>query len=269
MVTSTVSSLYHGIGLWAALVLSAATILLAVAWRRREARGILAFVLAALVGLAAVAAIFAFGWSSYVPRRTGAQRFVQEASLLAAPYVAVALACLPFSVQRFPWRVLLIGTAVLLLCAAGFAQSSRLENILAVQHPTRSAEEGLAGLKIPPDAVVLSNAYTEGYIGQVTGAQGLIEGRAPYTFPRVLRRANKLLREARAFYNAPAAHLGFLDKEHISYVLVSKDGSYSLASNNIFASRVKLSALDACPRLRVVRSLDGLKVYRVRGRPNG
>jgi hypothetical protein len=269
MVTSTVRSLYHGIGLWAALVLAVTTIVLVVAWRRWEARRTLAFVLLALVGLAAVAAIFAFGWSSYVPRRTGAQRFVQEASLLMGPYVAVALASVPFPDQRFEWRKLMSGAAVVVLCAAGFTQSSRLENILAVQRPSRTAEEGLARMNISPDAVVLSNAYTEGYIGQVTGANGLIEGRAPYTFPRVLRRANSLLREARAFYKAPAAHLGFLEKEHISYVLVSKGDSYSLASNNVFAKRVKLSALDASPRLRAVRSFDGLQVYRVRNRPPG
>ena len=57
-----------------------------------------------------------------------------------------------------------------------------------------------------PDSVVLTNAWTEGYVPQVMGARGLLDGRAPYTYPRVLVRANHLLRKARPSTNAHARH---------------------------------------------------------------
>jgi hypothetical protein len=134
---------------------------------------------------------------------------------------------------------------------------------VARQRPAPSDVQGLASLDIPPDAVILSNAYTEGYLAQVTGAQGLLEGRAPYTFPDVLTRANALLREAKAFYAAPRRNLDFLERNRVSYVLVSERRSFSVGTDNVFAPRARTGRLDASPALTRVLSTPGLVVYRV------
>jgi hypothetical protein len=265
LATSAVSGAYSTTGWWVGPVVAAATILLLLGARRRPvARQVLVFTLLSLVGVAAVAAVFAFGWSSYVPRRTGDQRLTQEATLLAGPFVACGLACLPFRRIRLTRRRVVPVITVLALCAGGLVETSRIAEAVARQRPAPTDQQGLAGLEIPADAVMLSNAYTEGYIAQVTGARGLLEGRAPYTFPGVLARANALLREAQAFYAAPRRRLDFLERNDVSYVLVSERRSFSVGTDNVFAPRVRTRLLDTSPALTRVLSTPGLVVYRVR-----
>jgi hypothetical protein len=261
--SNAVNGLYQGTGVWVGPLLAVATIVLMVgAIRQPLARQTLVFTLVSLAGLTIVASAFALGWSSYVPRRTGTQRLVQEATLLVGPYIACALACVPFFTLRVTWQKLTTAILVVGLCCAGLTASLRLEGIFARQRPDEGIAQALEELELPADAVVLTNAYTEGYIHQVTGAEGLLEGRAPYTFPRVLRRANSLLREAQAFFLDPAAHLAFLDKNHVSYVVVSDRDSYSLGTSNVFANP-RPALLDKFRALEPVLTQPGLSVYRV------
>lgn len=259
-----VGTVYEGTGLWVGLVAAACLVLLVMGARQRlPVSRILTFTLIAMLGLAAVGAVFAFGWSSYVPRRTGAQRLVEEATLLLGPCAAGALACLRLSGRLKERTQLTSVTVVLVLCALGIFGSLRLASVVDGQRPPHSAVQALAALDVPPRAVVLTNAYTEGYLKQVTGAQGLIDGRAPYTFPSVLKRANSLLRQAKQFYLAPARHLGFLDREHISYVAVSGH-SYSLGTGNLYVKPADITGLRTCPRLKPVLLIPGLRVFYVR-----
>jgi hypothetical protein len=262
-----VKSVYEGMGLWVGVVALVTVVLLALGAKRRlPVSRILAFALLSVLGLIAVGAVFAFGWSSYVPRRTGAQRLVAEATLLLGPCAAGALACLRLS-GRLKERAQLTSVIVVLaLCAVGVVGSLRLAGVLDGQRPPHDAEQALAGLHVPPRAVVLTNAYTEGYVKQVTGAHGLIDGRAPYTFPRVLNRANSLIMQAKQFYRSPAQHLGFLDREHISYVIVSGH-SYSLGTGNLYVKPSDITELATCPRLKPVLLMPGLRVYHVRPPP--
>jgi hypothetical protein len=262
-----IASVYEGTGIWVGLVAAASLVLLALGARRRQpASRILAFALLSMLGLAAVGAVFAFGWSSYVPRRTGAQRLVAEATLLLGPCVAGALACLRLS-GRLRGRTQLTSICVVVvLCALGVFGSVRLAGVLDRQRPPPSAVQALVSLDVPPRAVVLTNAYTEGYVKQVTGAHGLIDGRAPYTFPSVLRRANSLIRQAKQFYLSPRRHAGFLDREHVSYVVVSGH-SYSLGTGNLYVKPTEMRGLNACPRLKPVLLMPGLRVYHVRPAP--
>ena len=80
----------------------------------------------------------------------------------------------------------------------------------------------LQRLGLSSDSVVLTNAYTEGYVAQVMGATGLLDGRAPYTYPTVLTRANRLLREAKTFYRAPVTTSTSWTENHVSYVVVAR-----------------------------------------------
>jgi hypothetical protein len=259
-----VEGMYQGTGWWVGPLVVVATVLLVIGIiRRAGASRMLVLSILALIGLAAFAALFAFGWSSYVPRRTGAQRLVQEASLLTGPYVACGLACISAFGLRLAWRQVVSVAVVVLLVAAGATASFRLEEQVASQRPPQEAVAALRDLRLPPRAVVLANAYTEGYIGQVTGAQGLLEGRAPYTFPRVLDRANALLRRAQSFYTAPAKHLDFLARHDVSYVVVANRRGYALASSNVFETPARASVLDRCPGFEPVLSDTRLRVYRV------
>ncbi|MEO6470878.1 MAG: hypothetical protein ABIR57_03440, partial [Aeromicrobium sp.] len=171
MVKGSITSIYQGTGWWVAGAVALAGILLVASARRRpKSRQMVVFVLVAIVGLAVPAAILALGWSSYVPRRTGAQRLVQEATLLLGPLIACGLASIQFSSSRIRLRRLVSLGVVVVLCGAGAASSARLEKVVEHQRPTQGDERALANVKIPSDSVVLSNSYTEGYIRQVTGA---------------------------------------------------------------------------------------------------
>lgn len=259
------STAYKRTAPWISVVVLLSVVVLAVAafQRRSSARRVLLFAVLSILGLCAVGAVFAFGWSSYVPRRTGSQRLVSEASLLVGPFVACALGCVPAVGSRVRWSRAAPGVVLVAFCAAGLVASSRLERVVEHQRPSPGAVRTLASLQVRPDAVVLTNAYTEGYLNQVLGAQGLLEGRAPYTFPRVLDRANTLLRQAHDFYRAPRRHLGFLTRNDVSYVVVSRPKSYSLGTGNTFVRPVSRSRLAHCPGLSRVVSRPDLVVYKV------
>ena len=121
----------------------------------------------------------------------------------------------------------------------------------------------LERLDLPSDAVVLTNAYTEGYVAEVMGATGLLEGRAPYTDAMVLNRANRLLREAKTFYRRPCHNAEFLAENDVSYVVVAKRGSFALATPNVFARNVPPQRLGNCPGLTPVLTTSDLRVYKV------
>jgi hypothetical protein len=246
-----------------ALVLATVVLLVAAIRKRSEARQVLVFAVLSLLGVGAVAAVFAFGWSSYVPRRTGGQRLVQDMTPLVAPYLACALAFLPLVGRRVAWRRGVSIAVVIALCVVGMMASSRLARGSEHQRPSPRNMQTLASLKVPHDAVVLANAYTEGYLENVMGADGLLEGRAPYTFPRLLLRANRLLKGAREFYTDPSAHLDYLERNHVSYVIVSRRHSFALATGNFFQIEVPRSRFDAVPGLTQVRKTLDLTVYRV------
>jgi hypothetical protein len=263
--SDVISSVYQASGWWIGLAVVVATAVLVGGAARGSsgARRVLTFTVASLIGLLALAALFAFGWSSYVPRRTGASRLLQEATLLVGPYVACALGLVRLPVHQIARQRFICTAAILILCAAGLEASSRLERNVERQRPDPSVQQALASLKMRPDSVVLANAYTEGYIERVTRAEGLLEGRAPYTYPRVLRRANALLREAAAFYENPAGGSAFLETNNVAYVLLSRSGSYSLGTGNTFDLGVRPSRLNASPRLVRVLSSRDLTVFRV------
>ena len=177
-----------------------------------------------LVGLGGIAAILALGWSSYVPRRTGSSRLVQEMTLLVGPLVACGLACLTALVGRRAgqtWQMALCAFLVVASCGLGTFHSARVETTLQHQRPQPSDVSALQGLGLSSGSVVLTNAYTEGYVPQVMGATGLLDGRAPYTYPSVLTRANRLLREAKTFYQRPCHNVDFLEENNVSYVVVT------------------------------------------------
>lgn len=226
------------------------------------ARTALVFGIAFVALMGAVAAVFALGWSTYVPRRTGAGRLVQ-----LVPFVVPSLAGCAFSAFRrlAPGRT--AGAAAVAAAGAVFA-GTLAANIhaahhIGAQHPSSDTVAALSRFRLPANSVVLANGYTEGFIGQTLGGKGLLDGRAPYTFPDMLSRANSLLGEATAFFADPADHADFLRDHDVGYVLVARRRTWALGTSNIFpASREGLAKL---PALRPMVASNDFVLYRVEG----
>jgi hypothetical protein len=251
----TLSLVLAGVGLWL---------------RRRDpdSRLLLVFTLLTLVGLSLVASVFMFGWAGYVPRRTGASRIPLEASLLVPPFIAVGLGCLARSTWRWRGRpvpkrrrrpILLVA-----LVACALVSSVDVARYVSTQALSRDDLAVWRGLPLEHGDVVLTNAYTEGFIPDETAAEGLLDGRAPYTFGGLLDRANGLFRGARDFFIDPAAHWSFLRDNHVSWVVVGDPSTYALSTGNTWTVPRSLHALERCPGLQqVVDDAPRMTVFRV------
>jgi hypothetical protein len=138
------------------------------------------------------------------------------------------------------------------------------------QAPTRDEVAVWESLPLTSDDVVLANGYTEGFIPDVTGADGLLDGRAPYTFGDLLRRANQLFRGAQAFFDDPAENWGFLAQHDVTWIVVGASDAHSLGTGNVWDTPRSLQPLESCGGLRRVVDDGGLTVFRVvDARPGG
>jgi cytochrome bd-type quinol oxidase subunit 2 len=252
---------------WWWLVPAALLAILGLLRRRADprARTIVVFTVLSLVGLALVSSVFMLGWQGYVPRRTGASRIPLEASLLPPTFLAVGLGLL--TREGWTWRsrtvrrplpiLLALLTITSLISMTGFARYNnggsigRHELALWESLPLRSGD------------VVLANGYTEGFIPDVTPATGLLDGRAPYTFGDLLRRANQLLRGAEAFFEDPAAHGDYLAEHHVTWVVVGNPDTYALSTGNTWDVPRRLDVLERCAGLKRVLDDPSLTVFRV------
>ena len=241
-----------------------ATLVVALLVRARTDRGALphaVFFTTALSLLVSVTCVFVFGWDSYVPRRTGSERILLEATLLPPVLMAGATSVAASALRGGRGRALSMGMVALAL-AVGLVSSVQRTQDAADWRPTSADREALESLDIPADAVVLANAYTEGYLRHATGARPLLEGRAPYTFPDQLSRAVDLLQGAREFYRDPSGGLDFLDEQDVEYVVVARPGSFAITSEHLLDDGTGLARLRAVPQLEEVLSSEGLVVFR-------
>jgi hypothetical protein len=244
-------------------------------WRARRmavTREMVSFTLVSVIGLAAVASVFMVGWQGYVPRRTGASRMVAEASVVGPPLLAIGLSALARAtwvwrgrpLLRTPWqRTVALLSLLSVLSVCGVVSMVRVARYDDGWAPSRAELATWRSLPLTSHDVVLANGYTEGFIPDVTGAQGLLDGRAPYTFDAQLRRANSLLRGAHAFFTDPEQNWSFLSQNHVTWVVVGDPSAYSLATGNVWDTPASLRGLDSCPGLRQVEHSATLTVYRV------
>jgi hypothetical protein len=242
--------------------------------RRREAtpRRLVWFTVVSLLGVLGVASVFMLGWHGYVPRRTGASRMVLEASLVGPPLLAIGLGCLgravwgwtPRAIQATPWvRPLAVLASLAVLSGCALHSMTDVSDYDDGQAPSRADLALWRSLPVTGDDVVLANGYTEGFIPDVTDAQGLLDGRAPYTFGAQLDRANRLLRGAQAFFTDPRQHWDFLATNRVTWVVVGDSSSNSLSTGNVWTTPRRLGTLSSCPGLRRVAADAHLTVFRV------
>jgi hypothetical protein len=239
--------------------------------RRRDVttRRLVSFTAVSLLGLLAVASVFMFGWHGYVPRRTGASRIMLEASLLVPPFVALGLECLAREAWQWRGRQLLrtrrlrVPVMLAALSVLGIVTLVGTASFDNGQAPTRGELALWRSLPLSSSDVVLANGYTEGFIPDVTGAQGLLDGRAPYTFDAQLHRANRLLRGGQAFFTDPAAHWSFLAENKVSWVVVGDPDGESLGTGNVWDTPSSLQGLESCAGLQRVAWDTALTAFRV------
>jgi hypothetical protein len=260
--------LYQGSWWWIVPALLLATLGM---WRRRrdpDARFVGTFSLLTLLGLAIVASVFMFGWQGYVPRRTGASRIVLEASLLVPPFVAFGVGSLAREGWLWRGRSLMRprrGLSVLLaaISVVGIVSLVSVARYDVRLAPSRDDVALWRSLPVKPGDVVLANGYTEGFVPDVTAGEGLLDGRAPYTFGGLMQRANGLLQDAHAFFADPAANWAFLAANHVRWVAVGDPHTYALSTGNTWYVPTDLQGLDACAGLQRVVTNGRLTVYRV------
>lgn len=230
---------------------------------RSVARRALVFLVVTGAVTLAIAAVFAIGWTTYVPRRTGFARLAQIALLLVPIATGIAVSGFRRRASRGAERVLLAtGGAALLFVAFVFVHGEARLDDQAAQHPRADTLGALRTLPIGPRDVVLTNGYSEGLVPVVTGGRAVLQGRAPYTDAPLLTRANGLLTRTVQLFARPRDATSVLPCTGITYVLVSTDGGRTLGMPAAFPA--DLNGLDARSDLAVAASGPGFKLYRVR-----
>lgn len=266
MVTLARSSLRQGFaglgwGWWAlaaALVLVGLIVLVVRGGEdRRAAIRFLISVGVALVVVLGFSWFLAASYSTDVPRRTGFARVLP----LVFVFVPIAGALVVSALGR-THRAVAAVIAVVVALGVG-VPAARWTHSLDVQQPSTDALGQLRNLHLPADALVLTNAYSEGYVPVVTGARGALDGRAPYTERGVLERVNGLLRSSVDFFASPSPVDGApppLPVEGVTHVLVGT-GPWSLGAGTQFPTDVE--GLERRSDLRLVQAGAGFALFEV------
>ena len=215
----------------------------------------LGFAAGAIGILVAISLVFQIGWETYVPRRTGWHRFLGQALLFVPllPSVALGLAG-----RMRCARVGLVAWAVVAALAFGVT-AKPLYDIHDTQ-PSREALGLLRSLDFPEDAVISTNAYSEGFVATVLERDALTNGRGPYHQADLLDIAIEQLDDARAFYADPIAEREYLDESDITHVLVATE-PWMFGSTQHYPT--DYAALYRLPELRDVRAGPGFLLFEV------
>lgn len=244
--------------LYAAAIVTAVTAVAAgfVLRRRSTARLVVRALLAAgFIGVICVA--FQLGWSTYVPRRTGATR-VLGAGLLLVPLVgAVAVTIAGSDRVRRALVVTWVSIGVLALAVS----ASTIWGIRAWQ-PSRDALTKLRATELPRNALVATNSFSEGFVPSVLDRPGITDGRGPYLEgERLLGRATRILDDSHRFFADPAAGWPALRDRGVTHVLVGTE-PWIFGTSELFP--VDGAALFSVPDLELVDRGPGYLLFRAR-----
>lgn len=228
-----------------------------------------------VLGVYAGSRTFCAAYETFIPRRAGPVRLMPYYALALAGLFA-ALGWLGASLltavirrverrDRGPGRVAAIAAALpapvlglgLLLLFSPLARGPVVEPSTGLSPAAYEAYTWM-DRTLPPDAVVLANAYTPGMLGALAGTYGWTDGRAPYLeSPEWRSAATRALLDGRAFFRAPRTNQHLLPPE-VDYVLVAAPG-VSLGGSGPFPADV--AALSGLERLRLVRTFGGGRIY--------
>ncbi len=247
-----------------AAVIVLALVLRAIIARRPEdrvsAREALILLAVTTVAVVAICFVFALNWQTFVPRRTGFGRLLQMLPIVlpvgAGVVVGGAVVATESGAGRRTAAIVPAIAMIVALVVLGHGLGDT--DALKIQQPPRDTLGALRALALPRGAEVLTNSYSEGIVPVAAGARGVLDGRAPYTDPKLLTRANALLAASRRFFIEPGAPLPC---RGITHVLVATDANWRLATPSLFPT--DYAALDRRPDLELESTGPGFRLYRV------
>jgi hypothetical protein len=268
MLRSSLDASFLGTSDWLLLVVVGATVALGAGllWRRDSRRSAAGVLLGAVVGMGA---LLALSWalsllgSTYVPRRTGFSRLLQLWPVIAVVALA-ALSGAPGTARAVRWSRALRSAPAAVATGAGlviFVLATPAVVALGEGQPTREQLTDVASLRLGENDVVLTNAYTQGFVTWWTPGVGLFDGHAPYLERDLLARSNESLSLARAFFAHPARAPFPFDEYDVSWVLVSRR-PYALGTSATWPAGPP-TRLDRRPDLALVRLTPSLALYAV------
>jgi hypothetical protein len=266
LVGRSISRGFIELGGWWLLAVTFAVLaaLVMLAWLGRPAlrRAAAQYSLMAVLVVAATVAVsvwFTVRWSTYVPLRTGWGRLFPLTYALLPAGVALVITAAPSRKAR------VVAAAVVLAITLGVMVHGRdtFERIDNEQ-PSRTELAALRGLGLNENDLVLTNVYSEGFVGAVVGADGALDGRAPYSEPKTLKRANRLLADSIRYFADPITAPLPPGAPGVDYILITTEPSV-LGTPSVFPTNI--GALEQSPHLRLVREGDGFQLYAVNASP--
>ncbi len=220
--------------------------------------------------LIAIAMVFSYRYTTYIPGTFGPHRLYDYACLLLTLF---ALGCLEAAVGLLRrvrlWlpavaaavAVLALGATVAL--AGGPARHGWQDN----GRKAVAVTDWVSG-NLPCGARLLVDRLTLGTFAAQTGRVSVAEGMGPYLRPPELHTVLDIVLGAHAFFRDPAHHRAFLRRESVDYVLVVKDVRLGSMVDTL-EKGVDPARFHGLPFLQLVHSDLNLEVYRVTGRGSG
>lgn len=208
--------------------------------------------------------------ATYVPARTGPRRLMPYELVLPVISLVVVLWGLD-RLLRPGWRALLPGRGAA-IAAGAFLAILTVAAIVPSPDPIvdDDPEPGLTTVgfdayrwidaNLPPDARILTNAYTDGSVAALSGRVGIIDGRAVYLEDRqFLSESTNLVLGARAMLAHPAGPgAAYLDRERVDYLLVAGPGASGADLGGYLPFETDLDTLRGGGRYTLVRTFgDG------------
>ncbi len=210
--------------------------------------------------------------STYVPARVGPRRLMPYELFVPVMSAVVVLFGLD-RILRPGWRLLLprrgamlaAGTLLAILTIGAVAPAPTRFDDPTADEPGLSAV-GLDALRwidanLPPDARLLTNAYTDGSILSVAHRSSILDGRAVYLEDAAfLARSTSLVLGARVLFADPGspAAAQYLAQERVTHLLVATAGPSGADLGGYLLFRTDLAALQQAGRYTQVRSFgDG------------
>jgi hypothetical protein len=173
-------------------------------------------------GLLVAALTFSYRYDVYVPALFGVRRLYDHAALpLILLGLAVIEAALVLAARRTRHAMTAGAVFVIIVSAAVIPWRTLPQQSAA----TRSQVLQLVNWvrqHTSCDDRLLTNERTVGIFRALTGRVNVMEGMGPFLRPDILDDVVDLALSARAFYEDPAAHSGFLAKEGVDYVIALK-----------------------------------------------
>jgi hypothetical protein len=220
--------------------------------------------------LVAVALLFSYRYSTYIPGTFGPHRLYDYACLLLT---LIGLGCLEGvlgSLDRVRRWLPAVAAAVLVLA---FGATAAVAGGPARHGWQNNGQKAVAvtdwvDANLPCGSRLLVDRLTLGTFAAQTGRVSIAEGMGPYLRPTELHTVLDIVLGAHAFFRDPAGHRDFLHEQSVDYVLVVKDVRIGSMVDTL-EKDVDPAVFRGLSFLRPVHSDDRVDVYRVVGLGGG